>query len=358
MKQLDIKYYQEKIEHKEWDDIREDILSYVMELVKVLFDAKNIDNSEIEDNGNFRYEHIADMFYDNIYTCSSLSYLINDLIPKDGDFIDSSTIESWIARYNEIVLELEEYLKYKEIVEKKGREVIHKENLKKVEDLCKEMLDYKNKTYDSNMKLHDLIKKVELYYAYFTYTLYQLRCALLGLIPHDSIEHDDKGLDSVEKYMIVTSIYDYLKNNYRDKAYIYRDFDLKEGETLDDIFDKEYIKYRELYEEMLDFINVSYDKEWPFYKIKDLIFEYYPYYKEMIDNVDKDTYNNSMIAILSRMEDAYDMIKVNYKNREEDIKKYSLLTKEEEECIQKPIEEDDDIDDLLINYNKENNEEE
>ena len=43
MKQLDIKNYQEKVEHRQWDDIRADILSHVMELVRVLFDAKDID---------------------------------------------------------------------------------------------------------------------------------------------------------------------------------------------------------------------------------------------------------------------------------------------------------------------------
>ena len=351
MKQLDIKSYQDKIEHRQWDDIRTDILSHVMELVKVLFDAKNIDKKEYEEDKEIRYEHIADMFYDDIYTCSSLSYLINELIPKEGDFIDASTVGNWINRYNENVLELEDYLKYKEIIDKKGREVIHKENLKKVEDLCKEMLDYKKKTYNSNIRLHDLIKKVELYYAYFTYTLYQLRCALLGLSPHDSIEHDDKGLDAVEKHMTIDSIYNYLKNHYKEKAFIYRDFDLNNGETLDDIYHKEYVKFRELYEEMLDFINVPYDKEDPFYKIRNLVFEYYPYYKEIIENVDKDVYDNSMIAILSRMEDAYDMMKANYKNRDKDMKKYIPPIKKEEHS-QKHIEEDD-IEDLLVDYNKE-----
>ena len=351
MKKLNINDYQKKIENREWDNIREDILSYVMELVKVLFDAKGIDNKEYEENKEIRYEHIADMFYDDIYTCSSLSYLINELIPKEGDFIDVSTVENWIDRYNDNEEELEEYLKYKEIVDKKGKEIVHKENLKKVEDLCKEMLQYKNKSYDSNMRLHDLIKKTEVYYAYFTYTFYQLRCALLGLIPHDSIEHDDKGLDSVEKYMVVTSIYNYLKSYYKEKAFVYRDFDLKDGETLDDIYHKEYIKYRELYEEMLDFINISYDKEAPFYRIRNLIFDYYPYYKEMIENVDKDLFDNSMIAIFSRMEDVYDKIKVGYKNRDKDMKNY-VYSIEEEKTIQKHKEEDDDIEDLLINYNK------
>ena len=353
MKQLDIKNYQEKVEHRQWDDIRADILSHVMELVRVLFDAKDIDKKEYEEDGEIRYKHIANMFYDDIYTCSSLSYLINDLIPKEGDFIDASTVENWIKRYNENIEELEEYLKYKEIVDKKGRETIHKENLKSVEDLCKEMLDYKNKTYDNNMRLHDLIKKVEVYYAYFTYTLYQLRCALLGLFPHDSIEHDDKGLDTVEKHMIITDICNYLKNYYKEKAFIYRDFDLQDGETLDDIYHKEYIKYRDLYEEMLDFINMPYDKKDPFYKIKDLVFEYYPYYKDIVENVDKDLYDNSRVAILSRMEDAYDMIKANFKNRDKDMKKYISHIKEEEKTIQKSIEEDDDIEDLLINDNEE-----
>ena len=353
MKQINIKNYEDEIERRQWDDIRTNILSHVMELVKVLFEAKDIDKKEYEENNEIRYEHIKDMFYDDIYTCSSLSYLINDLIPKEGDFIDVSTIENWINRYNENVLELEEYLKYKDVVDKKGRETIHKENLKKVNDLCKEMLDYKKKPYDSNIRLHDLIKKVELYYAYFTYTLYQLRCALLGLAPHDSMEHDDKGLDTVEKHMIITDIYNYLKNHYKEKAFIYRDFDLQDGETLDDAYHKEYVKFRDLYEEMLDFINIPYDKEDPFYKIKDLVFEYYPYYKDIVENVDKDLYDNSRVAILSRMEDAYDRIKEDYKNREEDLKKYASLTKEEEEHIQEYLEEDDDIEDLLINYNEE-----
>ena len=43
MKQLDIKNYQDKIEYREWDDIRDDILTHVTDLVKVLFEAKDID---------------------------------------------------------------------------------------------------------------------------------------------------------------------------------------------------------------------------------------------------------------------------------------------------------------------------
>ena len=36
MKQINIKNYQDKIERRQWDDIRTNILSHVMELVKVL----------------------------------------------------------------------------------------------------------------------------------------------------------------------------------------------------------------------------------------------------------------------------------------------------------------------------------
>ena len=53
------------------------------------------------------------------------------------------------------------------------------------------------------------------------------------------------------------------------------------------------------------------------------------------------------------MEDAYDMIKANFKNRDKDMKKYISHIKEEEKTIQKSIEEDDDIEDLLINDNEE-----
>ena len=256
-----------------------------MSLIDELFELKGIDIINYEDKEKFIKLHedfseeeklykIKRLFYYNIYTCGDIYILIKWLTEdyeEEKSFFDEETVLVWIRNFNEYVDELDEYLSYKKVVDEIGYKNLHSEYLEKIKNLCKEMLDYKNKPYDDDIRLQDLFNKIELYYAYYSYQIYLLRIALIGLAPGVNIEECDKHLDNVEEYMLVKSYYEYLKNNYKEKAFIYRDFDLKEGETTTDLHMKEMEKFNNLYKEMLDFIHVKYNDDDIPHKIECLV---------------------------------------------------------------------------------------
>lgn len=342
MEKLNIKDFKDRINSEDFDSIRDEILEKTMSLIDELFELKGIDVVDYEDEEKFiklhegyseeeKFIKIRRLFYYNIYTCGDIYILIKWLTEEyeeEKSFFDEETVLVWIRNFNEYVDELDEYLSYKKEVDEIGYKNIHKEYLDKIENLCKEMLDYKNKPYDDDARLSDLFKKIELYYAYYSYQIYLLRIALIGLAPGPNIEECDKHLDNVEEYMLVKSYYEYLKNNYKEKAFIYRDFDLKEGETTTDLHMKEMEKFNNLYKEMLDFIHVKYNEDDIPHKIEGLVKEHYPYYKELIDSIYGNYNPNPTVALLTRYEDAYDIISNGYKNYEEDIKKYKESNKQ------------------------------
>ena len=371
MEKLNKKDFQERIDNKDFDSIRDEIFEKTMNLVNKILELKKINVIDYEDNERFIKLHnnaskeeilekIKRLFYYKILTCSDIHFLIKWLTEdyeKENKILTDYEISVWIRNYNEYVDELEEYLKYKSEIDKKGYENIHKEYLNKIENLFKEMLDYKNKPYDKNIKLKDLFKKIELYYAYYSYTIYLLRIALIGLAPGYNIEKPDKALDNVEKYMLIKSYYNYLKNNYKEKAFIYRDFDLEEGQTTTDLHMKEMEKFNKLYKKMLDFIHVPYEENYTPHKIECLVLEHYPYYKEIIENIySNNHFPNPTVALLTRYEDAYDIISKGYKNYEEDIKKYVPPKEEKKENIdltdESTFEDNIDLDELFIDNSK------
>ena len=367
MKKLDLKDFQERIDNKDFDSIRDEILEKAMNIVNKVLELKNINVKDYEDDERFIKLHddasekkilekIKNLFYYKILTCGDIHLLIKWLTEdyeNEKKLLTDYEISVWIRNYNEYVDELEEYLKYKSEVDKKGYENIHKEYLNKIENLCKEMLDYKNKPYNKNIRLKDLFEKIELYYAYYSYTIYLLRIALIGLAPGPNIEVADKRLDNVERYMLIKSYYNYLKDNYKENAFIYRDFDLEEGETTTDLHMKEMEKFNKLYKEMLDFINVPYEEDYTPHKIECLVLEHYPYYKEIIENIySNNHFPNPTVALLTRYEDAYDIISQGYKNYEEDIKNYVPPKEEKKDSIdimdESTLEDDIDLDELFI----------
>lgn len=354
MNNLDIKNYQEYIERKDWKYIRDIIFNNVIEMANKIMNIKNINIYEYEDRDNYEchflkldkdasddkvYKKMEELFDNEIFTCSDIAYLIRWLYFKYSyEDIDEYLVKSWFRNYNRLVDEFNEYLEYKEYVDKNGYvELIHEYNDKCI-SLFKEMLDYKKKPYNIDDNFNKLYDKVELYYAYYIHTLYDLRLAFVkrarNLINYEAA---DKRLDNTESYMMILNCYNVLKDTYKENAFIYRDFDLDEGENISDLYLKQIKKFNSLYKEMLDYINVSYDDDATPHSIEVKVLEYYPYYKEIIEEARKSNYFfDPDIARLSRMEDVYDMIKEGYKNRDEDIKNY---------VPPKKIEEfDDDID--------------
>ena len=77
---------------------------------------------------------------------------------------------------------------------------------------------------------------------------------------------------------MLDSFYDlltYKDTDYKEFANYYRDFELKDGETYKDLYDREKEKLRKLFMEMLDFLDVSYPSD-DFDSLTSLIREHYP----------------------------------------------------------------------------------
>ena len=348
MEKLEIKDYQEYIDKEDWKYIRDIIFECVIELANQLLDIKGIDIYEYEDyesrfikldknaSKDEVYKKMENLFENEIFTCSDISYLIRWLYFKYNDLEEEGICEyivkSWFRNYNNIVDEFNEYLEYKEYVEKNDYQKLIKEYNDKCINLFKEMLDYKKKPYNKDDKFNQLYDKVELYYAYYIHTLYDLRLAFVKRARNlMNYELPDKKLDNTESYMIILGNFNTLKETYKENAFIYRDFDLEEGETISDLYMKQIKKFNTLYKEMLDYIHVPYDNDATPHSIEVKTLEYYPYYKETIEEAKKSNYSfDPDIARLSRMEDVYDRIKSSYKNREEDIKNYIPPKKQEE----------------------------
>ena len=348
MEKLEIKDYQEYIDKEDWKYIRDIIFECVIEMANQLLDIKGIDIYEYEDyesrfikldknaSKDEVYKKMENLFENEIFTCSDISYLIRWLYFKYNDLEEEGICEyivkSWFRNYNNIVDEFNEYLEYKEYVEKNDYQKLIKEYNDKCINLFKEMLDYKKKPYNKDDKFNQLYDKVELYYAYYIHTLYDLRLAFVDRARNlMNYELPDKKLDNTESYMIILGNFNTLKETYKENAFIYRDFDLEEGETISDLYMKQIKKFNTLYKEMLDYIHVPYDNDATPHSIEVKTLEYYPYYKETIEEAKKSNYSfDPDIAKLSRMEDVYDRIKSSYKNREEDIKNYIPPKKQEE----------------------------
>ena len=308
MKQLNYDDYKEKPIYV----VHEDILSKVLKLVYQIIKEKNIDMDKYSYIDS-EYERIYHMFYYDVNLCSDIKYLIKELgIEYDTSSTSNDEIDTWIFRYNSLVDEFNYYLDIKKEVEIKGFENVYDKLLEDIKDLMKEMLDYKNKPYNDTDKLSILLRKVEQYYNYYILTISDLHSALVGFADGENIDEEPKRLNNIERIIKLRANYNYLKKNYQENAFIYRDYELKKGESFSDLHIKYLDRSYDLYREMLDFLNVEYDNNKPPIFRVDKVKKYYPFYIDYIDDNNK-PYFNPYAALLTRMDEYYEIMSKNYK---------------------------------------------
>lgn len=309
MKQLNYDDYKEKPIYV----VHEDILSKVLELVYQIIKEKNI-NMDKYSYIDSEYERIYHMFYYDVNLCSDIKYLIKELgIEYDTSNTSNDDIENWIFSYNCLVDEFNNYLDVKKEVEIEGFENVYDKLLEDIKTLMKEMLDYKNKTYNDIDKLSILLKKVEQYYNYYILTISDLKSALVGFAEGENIDEEPKRLNNIERIIKARANYNYLKKNYRENAFKYRDYELLEGESFSDLHIKYLYRSYDLYREMLDFLNVEYDNNLPPIHIINKAKKYYPFYIKYIDDEDR-PYFDPYASLLTRMDEYYEIMSENYKN--------------------------------------------
>lgn len=316
-------------------NIRKKLLKKCVELIQTVLSEKNINMEEysyIEDEYE-RYKHI---FYYDVYLCSDVYYLLNSLLEKNKT-VSKDNIDDWIYQYNNLIDELNNYFKVKQEVEEQGKEEVNKKLDDYLKKLCIEMLKYKNKPIDINMSVPKLLSKIEQYYHYNIVEISYLRSAYNGYGQGANIDVDPKILNTIERIMEVRGLSFYLESNYKENAFLYKDFELKEGQTFTDLY-REYLdRNYTLYKEMLDFLKVEYDKTKPPIFQIELVKKYYPFYIDYIDDKNK-PYFDPYASLLTRMDEYYELISKNYKKDFiDEINKYAKYIRSHKNCSKKEM---------------------
>ncbi len=232
----------------------------------------------------------------------------------------------------------------KKEIEEKGFEQVAEERKSKLIELFKEMLEYKKKKYDENWTFKQYIDKIAQYYNFYYNSLYWAYEAIeFGCVKYE-IDEDTVDVSEEGRIQFLDDLYEELvhdENDYKFYAYAYRDFELEEGQTYSDLYKLEKEKYKDLFKEILDFLNVSYEKEreQEYDYLRITVADNYPFYEEQLYfNIKHNRLGESYISILNSMENIYDYIKSTYKDYDENMRKY-----EEKQAIEKKrIEEEED----------------
>lgn len=316
---LDLKKYEQELNNKNYDLIYQDIKGKFIELAKEIADLKKIDFPNKEDN-NLLHE-IDNLFEEEFHMFEIVSMLAFQLTLWNDEsiFNDSKKekIDNYINLYNSSLDLLDEYQNISNEIKIKGYKEVINEKIKRLETLFKEMLAYKNKEYEETADFNTLVPKISQYYNYFHESLYETKSAVDSHYVRYSIESELIYLDDVEVIHQLDDLYEEL-TNYKHFANFYRDFELTDGQTFEDLYEQEKTKMITLFKEMLDYRNIKYEKE-TFEYLKVEVGKAYPCYRDMIYNMSmSDTY----IRKLNALEDVYEYLSERYKNYEEDLKDY------------------------------------
>ena len=234
-----------------------------------------------------------------------------------------------IRLYNRVLSSFEKYQKAKEQICEKGYDVLKQQKIDRLIQLFKEMLTYKKVGYEDDWDFYKWIEVMDCKYHFYHEEFVNILDAIYtGSITKnfEDVRYDSVDADCVEVILMLDSFYDlltYKDGDYKEFANYYRDFELKDGETYKDLYDREKEKLRKLFMEMLDFLDVSYPSD-DFDSLTSLIREHYPYYFDTMVSLKvtladpKSTY----IVELNDMEDIYENLSKNYKRHDEFMKKY------------------------------------
>ena len=331
-----IEDFKEQLQGKKYNDIYQKIVNKTIYMAKKIAKLKKLElNFNVKDD-------IYDIFLEIEYSFNKYSATFRDLIylvknlkswyeEDDLSLYDTQEqkLESYIRGYNLVESELKKYFEIKDLIVQYGFENIKLEKMNKLIKLFKDMLKYKNKPYLENWSFRDYIEKIDLYYnIYSEYLLNALEAVESKLVRFD-IESDYIQVNDVEVIMFLDLLYDtlsYENDDYKMNAYFYRDFELKDDQTLSDIYDIEYNKFLELLKKMLDFVNGKYDKDEKYLPtLISKVAKYYPFYKGCLSTIIARDPNTSLVDILSNMEDVYEKLETDYTNYEKNMKEYKVM---------------------------------
>lgn len=334
-KKLGIEEFQDDIKQKQFDKVMDVIENKSMDLIQTIIKEKNIELS-LENNADkeTKYYAIIRCFDGNNAYFESVLALMDMFLDWYSDnelklYDKKSMVTISVRLYNRVLSSFEKYQKTKEQIGEKGYDVLKQQKIDRLIQLFKEMLTYKKVGYEDDWDFSKWIEVMDCKYHFYHEEFVNILDAVsTGSITKnfEDSRYDSIDVDCVEVILMLDSFYDlltYKDGDYKEFANYYRDFELRDGETYQDLYDREKEKLRKLFMEMLDFLDVSYPSD-DFDSLTSLIREHYPYYFDTMVSLkvtladSKSTY----IVELNDMEDIYESFSKNYKRHDEFMKQY------------------------------------
>ena len=335
---IKIDEFQEYIDKGKLNIIFNKIADKSIELIKKIATMKGFSLEEtenIEDRETLFY-YFEKLFEENSAYFQAIPNLMRNFAIWNIELIDGlgetkeEKIEMYIQGYNLILYELEEYEFIKNEIQKKGYEKLKNQKIKKLISAFKEMLDYKNKSYDDKWSFEEWIEVIDKYYHFYHDTLERTLTQIQSNTLCRSIYMDYQvyiKTDDVENLIALDDLYcelDPETGDYKDFADFYEDIELEEGQTYEDLYNEKIEKLIGLFKEMLDYINVEHEEN-SFEVLKVLIRDNFPYYGDNLISLSVMMSNptETYISLLSRMDSVFNYFAKTYKNHEENLKKYN-----------------------------------
>lgn len=286
-KNIKIEDYQSDIKQGNYEKIMDIIEGRALDLIKEIAAEQNIELS-LENNANKekKYYAIIRCFDGNNSYFESVSALMDMFLDWYSDnelklYGEKSMVTICIRLYNRVLSSFEKYQKAKAQICEKGYDVLKQQKIDRLIQLFKEMLTYKKAGYEDDWDFYKWIEVMDCKYHFYHEEFVNILDAIYtGSIMKnfEDSRYDSIDVDCVEVILMLDSFYDlltYKDTDYKEFANYYRDFELKDGETYKDLYDREKEKLRKLFMEMLDFLDVSYPSD-DFDSLTSLIREHYP----------------------------------------------------------------------------------
>ena len=340
---IKIEDFEQELHQRNFQKVYEIIILKTYDLISELIKEKKIDIPiNLKDTSCDNIFHISRILTENSISFEYLIALLDELQNWDTDPLDPSLpdietpkIEQYIRFYNYSINEYQNYLKLKKELQGKDFE---QEKQKKIDTLIstfKSMMDYKKKAYSETWNFREWVHEIDCHYHVYHELLKDaLSLAYEGVIDVDIINYgyDTINADEIEilKYLDdLNHILNEKDDNYENHAYDYIDIVLKEGQTYSDILHDKEKQLIAIMKEMLDDIHVAYEKD-ELYYLCNLISEHYPYYEQNLISLRASLSNPeyTMIYKIDQLESTYQYFKKDYKNREENMRKYQKEMKD------------------------------
>lgn len=340
---MELKDFKKEIQEKEYDKVYDEIVKKDIDLIKKISKIKNIDITmgkyESQDLEAELYHYYA-IFREESGMFKYIQYVIFKLDKYHYEPLDEydtplQRIESYINDYNNLQQLIDTYEEEKEKLKDKSIIDIRNEYKDKFITLFKEMLEYKKKTYSKDASFNDLLNKVYVSYYFFAEDLENIENAIeKGYIQDDSYNEDyyiNKDEDPVEVSHYLSMIYKNIKDNdyYKSVAYFYHEFELKDGETYEDLYNQEKDKITNIFKEMLDYKNISYNDKDTYNSLFNKVEETYPYLKDVLYGLYSSYNDKGYITILDRMVNIEEALLRRYKNYDQEMIEYQKSLKDE-----------------------------